>query len=68
MGRSAEPRDLTEWEGLNTDFHPALVGAAGSVWLLRMRGMMYQHHERYRQLSRRQPANQRDVHEEHRAV
>lgn len=68
MERSAEPRDLTEWEGLNTDFHEALVGAASSVWLLRMRGMMYQHHERYRQLSRSQPTNLRDVHEEHRAL
>ncbi|GHC40614.1 MULTISPECIES: GntR family transcriptional regulator [Gemmobacter] len=68
LERSAEPRDLTEWEGLNTEFHEALVGAASSVWLLRMRSMMYKHHERYRQLSRSRPALSRDVHEEHRAL
>lgn len=59
---------LKEWERLNNDFHEALVAACPSVWVLRMREMMFRHHERYRRLSRIQTVFTRDIHLEHRAL
>ena len=62
--------DPDVWEARNREFHDALVAAAGSPWLLRTRGLLYDLHERYRRLSRaRFGAGSRwDVHEEHRAI
>ena len=59
---------LKEWERLNNDFHEALVSACPSVWVLRMREMMFRHHERYRRLSRIKTLFTRDIHLEHRAL
>jgi len=59
---------LAEWESLNRAFHEALVSACPSVWHLRMRGMMFKHHERYRRLSRERTVLTRDIHLEHRAL
>lgn len=59
---------LGEWERLNHNFHEALVAACPSVWLLRMRAMMFRHHERYRRLSRQRTVFTRDIHLEHRAL
>lgn len=59
---------LDEWERLNNDFHEALVAACPSIWVLRMREMMFRHHERYRRLSRLKTVLTRDIHLEHRAL
>ncbi|EKF40014.1 GntR family transcriptional regulator [Nitratireductor indicus] len=59
---------MPEWERLNQDFHDALVAACPSAWLLRMRAMMFRHHERYRRLSRQKTVLTRDIHLEHRAL
>lgn len=59
---------MPEWEELNSAFHDALVSAADSDWLVRLRSMMFRHHERYRRLSRVRTALTRDIHQEHRAL
>ncbi|MBA4491647.1 GntR family transcriptional regulator [Paracoccus sp. S1E-3] len=59
---------LADWEVLNLTFHDALVSAAPSVWLLRLRSQMFKHHERYRRFSRKATAMTRDIHLEHRAL
>lgn len=59
---------LAEWERLNRAFHEALVAACPSVWLLRTRSGMFNHHERYRRLSRVRTVLTRDIHEEHRLL
>ncbi|MGO4339686.1 FCD domain-containing protein [Labrys sp. KB_33_2] len=60
--------DLAEWERRNQAFHEALVARCQSVWLLRMRQMIFKHHERYRRMSRMTTARTRDVHLEHKAL
>ncbi|MFD1880881.1 GntR family transcriptional regulator [Paracoccus pacificus] len=60
--------DLAEWERLNHAFHEALVAACPSVWLLRMREMMFRQHERYRRLSRQKTVLTRDLSMEHRQL
>lgn len=59
-----------DWEDRNREFHDALVAAADSDWLLRLRGQLFDHHERYRRrgraLLRLTPA--RDVDAEHRGI
>lgn len=59
---------LAEWERLNHAFHEALVAACPSIWLLRTRESMFNHHERYRRLSRVRTVLTRDIHAEHRAL
>lgn len=59
---------LADWEAMNFAFHEALVSAAPSVWLLRLRGQMFKHHERYRRFSRLATSLTRDIHMEHRAL
>ncbi len=49
---AGETIDPAEWEDRNRDFHQALVAAAGSEWLLRMREHLWDHHERYRRYGR----------------
>lgn len=59
---------IDEWERLNMTFHDALVSACTSTWLLRLRLMMFRHHERYRRLSRWRTVHTRDINVEHRAL
>ncbi|MBJ2153917.1 GntR family transcriptional regulator [Paracoccus sp. IB05] len=68
LERTPETANLAEWEKLNSEFHEALVSSASSAWLLRMRAMMYKHHERYRQLSRSKTVLTRAVHDEHKLL
>lgn len=67
-GSKQDAEDLAQWEKLNRDFHEALVSACNSIWLLRLRDMMFHHHERYRRLSRVETIATRDVHVEHREM
>lgn len=51
--RAERAERFKEWVMLHRDFHQALVSACGSRWLLHMRGLLYDHMERYRLLSQR---------------
>lgn len=42
---------LEEWENTNRIFHNALVSACRSRWILRMRNLLFDQHERYRRAS-----------------
>lgn len=59
---------FARWESANRRFHEALVSACGSKWLIRLRGMLHYHSERYRMISLTQTQVERDVHEEHEAI
>lgn len=53
LPRAERTARFKEWVALHRDFHQALVAACGSRWLLHMRGLLYDHMERYRLLSQR---------------
>jgi len=42
---------LEDWESSNRAFHNALVSACRSRWILRMRDLLFDQHERYRRAS-----------------
>ena len=47
-----DPERMNEaWSAAHADYHAALVGACDSVWLLRLREILYVQSERYRRLS-----------------
>jgi len=60
--------DFAEVEQRNRAFHDAIVAGAQSPWLQRMRGLVYDQHERYRRLSKQHMGRMRDVQREHRAI
>ena len=66
--RSGDAATIARWENANRRFHEALVSACGSPWLIRLRGMLHHHSERYRMLSLSQSVMERDVHDEHEAI
>ncbi|MBE9605932.1 GntR family transcriptional regulator [Acetobacteraceae bacterium H6797] len=53
LPRAERIERFNEWVTLHRDFHHALVAACRSRWLLHMRGLLYDHMERYRLLSQR---------------
>jgi len=57
-----------EWAQAHAEFHRALVAGCPNGWLLRMRDMLYQHSERYRQFALTQVTTARDIDAEHRAL
>ncbi|MDX3806593.1 GntR family transcriptional regulator [Bosea thiooxidans] len=59
---------LESWEAHNRAFHSALVSAAGSPMLLKLRDLLYQQSERYRRVSLNVSRGWRNVHDEHRAI
>lgn len=62
------PGTFEEWELRNRGFHAALVSAAGSPMLNRLRELLYQQSERYRRVSINFSRGWRHVHDEHRAI
>lgn len=58
----------TEWEDRNRQFHEALVAACDSLWLKRLRELLYYQHERYRRISLKNPNPNRDLQAEHQAI
>lgn len=60
--------EMSEWETYNHQFHEALVGACQSQWLLKIRKLMFDQHERYRRFSRMKTVTSRDIHMEHKAL
>jgi GntR family transcriptional regulator, carbon starvation induced regulator len=59
---------ITRWEYANRRFHEALVSACDSNWLIRLRGMLHYHSERYRMIALAEASVERDVHDEHEAI
>lgn len=57
-----------EWARAHDQFHRALVGGCPNGWMLRMREMLYQQSERYRQFAVAQTTTQRDTNAEHKAL
>lgn len=53
LPRAERMARFKEWVPLHRDYHAALVAACQSRWLLHMRGLLYDHMERYRLLSQR---------------
>jgi GntR family carbon starvation induced transcriptional regulator len=66
--KSSEGDYFTALEHRNRLFHDALVSACDSEWLTDMRSLVFDHHERYRRLSRIQTRKSRKSIEEHRAL
>jgi GntR family transcriptional regulator, carbon starvation induced regulator len=64
----ADAATLARWENANRRYHEALVSACGSPWLIRLRGMLHRHAERYRMISLAHATAERDVHDEHEAI
>lgn len=62
------PEELETWEARNRAFHAALVSAAGSPMLIKLRDLLYQQSERYRRVSLNVSRAWRNVHDEHRAI
>lgn len=60
--------DFFEWEHRNSIFHEAMIAACRSPSIMRMRRQMYEQHQRYRHLSRKQSIGVRDISAEHRAL
>ncbi|MGG5817465.1 FCD domain-containing protein [Falsiroseomonas sp. HW251] len=53
LSREERKARSSEWLAAHRDFHRALVAACPSRWLLRLRGQLYDHMERYRLVSQR---------------
>lgn len=63
-----EARTSNTWNQAHGEFHEALVSACPSVWLHRMRKLLYEQSERYRRLSVPLDTDERDVQDEHRRL
>ena len=62
------PGRRRHWEGLNVDFHEALLSGYASAWTLRVLRLLSRHTERYRSFAMALPGAVRDVHAEHAAI
>ena len=63
-----ERRLSEEWAQAHADYHLALVAACDSLWLLRVRAMLYAQSERYRRLSAPVTERWRSINVEHRDI
>ncbi len=63
-----ETTDIAVWEETNREFHDVLVSACDSPWILRLRGMLYEQHQRYRYASIKERLRDRDLVAEHTAI
>lgn len=66
--KEGDAATFARWETANRRFHETLVSACGSKWLIRLRGMLHYHSERYRMISLAEARAERDVHDEHEAI
>jgi len=57
-----------DWAAAHAEYHACLVSACGNEWLLRMRALLYEQSERYRQMSVPLSHESRDVPAEHQAI
>ncbi len=56
---------LEEWEECNRNFHKALGSACPSKWILRLRDLLFDQHERYRRASIGERVSGRNFAQEH---
>jgi DNA-binding GntR family transcriptional regulator len=56
------------WEECNRVFHDALAANSHSMWLKRLRQLLFQQSERYRRLSSMVATSREEVHAEHMAI
>ncbi|CCD90518.1 putative transcriptional regulatory protein, GntR family [Bradyrhizobium sp. ORS 375] len=56
------------WTIAHGEFHAALAQACGSVWMMRVRDLLFVHNERYLDLARKTDRGNRDVAREHREL
>lgn len=57
------------WEERNRQFHLALISACNSNWLLKIFGIMYDQHKRYRNISLTlKHHSERNIHQEHQNI
>lgn len=56
------------WMKAHAHFHATLVSGCTNAWLLRLRGMVFEHSERYRRLAVPLAAAHRDLRAEHQAM
>lgn len=66
--RTEQPSPMDEWEAANRAFHFITVAACGSSWLLRVRKILHDQCERYRQTSVNIMRESRDLESEHREI
>jgi GntR family carbon starvation induced transcriptional regulator len=66
--KAGDMADIGEWEARNRDFHDSIVQACGSKWLIKLRNMLYDQHERYRRASVADKSGERDLSAEHAAI
>jgi DNA-binding GntR family transcriptional regulator len=65
----SDPQRMNEaWSVAHGAYHTALVSACDSVWLLRLRAILYAQSERYRRLSVPLAAIPRDLNREHQDI
>jgi DNA-binding GntR family transcriptional regulator len=60
--------DIGEWEARNRDFHDSIVLACGSKWLIKLRNLLYDQHERYRRAAVTDKSDERELSAEHTAI
>jgi DNA-binding GntR family transcriptional regulator len=66
---ASDPLRISEaWASAHADFHRALVAGCGSLWLLKLRAMLYAQSERYRRLSVPVARQDRNLEAEHRGI
>jgi GntR family carbon starvation induced transcriptional regulator len=63
-----DARNTLAWAQAHSEFHEALVSACSSLWLHRIRKMLYEQSERYRRLSVPLDTDHREVLDEHRHI
>ncbi|HEY0275792.1 MAG TPA: GntR family transcriptional regulator [Paenirhodobacter sp.] len=68
VAASAEGRAHPDWTRLHAEFHDDLISACGSVWRLRLRGVLFMQAERYRRMILPRAQATRDIDAEHRAI
>lgn len=70
LSKVEDSRDqqFPNWEARNAEFHDALVAASPSPRLLQFRKNLFDQHKRYRSLSKRAVAVDRNVAHEHREI
>ena len=66
--QSGELDELSVWEEVNREFHEALIQACDSPWVLRLRSILYEQHERYRRASIGKKRLDRNLDAEHQAI
>lgn len=66
--QSGDTGEMSDWEARNREFHNAVAAACNSPWLMKLRNIVYDQHERYRRASVGSRSRTRDLAAEHAAI